>query len=443
MAARDSVTYYAVWCEDEQAYVNGWSAIEPVACPNSTTHAIDGGKTLALETLRREQIHVGNLPLTPFNRVMVGQETTIFDIKPGLGLSELRNIVETQGGATVTNAVGEPEISLCVHTAGDTACLKSAQRSRYVAGMVCEVGIGGHLKTPLQGDQSLRFGLFDDNDGFMFLIQGNELSVQVRKDGEIVHNTPRTAFSVDTVDGTGPSRHVINPFKGYIWNIMFSWYGYGVVEFQIIAEDAFGEQRTIRLHRYYTQYRASISNPCLPITAELKGGTTEAMACAYITGRKFAILGPYNPTVRRYSKVVTWEAGASGTQQAQTLLCIRRKIGRYVSVNLTKVTATVFGAAVPVGVHIVMNADVDAIVSAWTAPDGVVDTETVVEVGDMNASSPCSGGNTVWNGLAYPHPSAERAIDVDLVENQSIAFCAEACSAGTVVTLDLVWTEEW
>lgn len=437
-----TLTKVHMYCNTEQASVYDW--IEgltdpPTACPNGADHELNHEQTYAVDEVSDNVLKVSNLPLTPFDRVMTSEETVILEIKPGNGISRLRDIATTEGDAVVSNDIGEPEYHLTATGPNCVAQLRSAERGRYMAGTAAEVGIGGHLMAPLGPGQSLKYGIFDDQNGFYFEILYWELFVVILKDG-VELRIPREEFNVDKMNGEGTSRVTLNPFKGYIWLIRFSWYGYGIVEFAIASEDVFNEQHIVPMHRYYTQYRASISTYNLPITVRLNSGTEVAVGAtcgAFVTGRKYAVLGKFTPTNRSGSvySVFSDPAAAAGWT---SVFSIRRKQGM-LSAPVTLDSLECYTDAGTAVVAIYAASDVSG--ATWTAPPDATVTETALEYSE----SPVSVGSAVliWKGFARGSATIDSDIDFYLTEADAVTVCVQDMAAAGQVAIGLRWSEEW
>lgn len=407
----DSITQYRIRCTSENANVFVWSSHEPTECPNDASHDIDSSLTVAVDTVSSESVNVANLPLTPFDRVMCAEETVLIDIKPGMGVSRLRDDVSTQGsGAAITNNVGEAEFKLQVANAGDACRMRTVERGPYVSGLCAEVGIGGHLASMPTGNQTLRFGAFDDQNGFAFEINASGLAVLVIKDGAETHRCGIEDFNIDTMDGTGPSRLALNPLRGYVWCIRWSWYGYGAVEFAVVTENINMEQHVVPMHRYYTKVRASISTPNLPISVQMSSGSTAAPFAAYVTGRKFSLLGKYTPTDRTTNVCALFEAPTSTAfSPAPTgtfsLCWVRRRATcSSIPARISAIEITSAGGPIQACIDVVAAPPSNL---TWGAVPGTRADETILEYA-QGASAPetVTTSVSVWRGFANALPRA-------------------------------------
>lgn len=233
------------------------------------------------------------VPTDPFGDLRMCQKWSVIDLKSTYGITTLRDSVTTSGSGTVTNPVGNAEYQLATTSGGaDSAQLASVQRGRYIAGFGAECGIAVRLGSGLTGNQTLRFGYFDANNGFFWqLSAGGALSVGIRRAGSDYLVVPSASFNVDPVDGTGPSGIAYSATTGNIFQIDFCWYGYGSVAWRLVLNDSSGNQVVQVVHRWAPSGQTSIMMPNLPVTALLANNGTPSPAYGYVAGRHFSVVG--------------------------------------------------------------------------------------------------------------------------------------------------------
>jgi hypothetical protein len=127
-----------------------------------------------------------------------------------------------------------------------------------------EIGIGAH-------------GILTSTDCYAFGFNGTQFGV-VRRRAGIAYWTYQSDWNgEDRFDGTGPSRHVLDPTKGYPYQIQLQWLGFGAIKFYI-EEPSSGDFILVHTIRYAgTETDPSILNPNVPLyaVAENHGNTSD------------------------------------------------------------------------------------------------------------------------------------------------------------------------
>ena len=447
MTSTTSLQKYRFWCDTEQVYVFAWASEgnPPDHCPNDNTHLIDFEQAVVVEKVEKNATSVSNLPLTPYDRVLVSNETVVIDVKPGNGLSNLRDSWKVQGGGSVTNEHGEPHYVLRTSGAGDASEFRTVERGPYVSGLCSEAGIGGRLGNMPSGDQRVLFGAYDSEygDGFVFEISANGLAALVLSGGEEVHRAHSNEFNVDPLDGTGPSRLVLDPSRGYVWTIRYTSYGYGVVEFSVAAENINLEQHLVPLHRFYAKNRPSVACPYLPIHAGIMSPTAEIPLTVYITGRKLSVLGSYDPDLRDTCITHIQDAPSLGLESQSsddvaTLFAVRR---RPLTTPIPVHTAGIdvwSDSAKPVLIELVLAPYIEAADVDWTDIPGVVATESMLQcVTGKSASNVVPHPErsiVVWKGFAHTVPQQAVAV-ASLPDNQLLMVRAPGIAGNATFVL--------
>ena len=227
--------------------------------------------------------NIGPTVSSQFNELRVARKFPIVELTSVYGVSVLRDVVTTTGSGTVTNTSTEYSVSTTASVA-DSAILESAMRGRYEAGFAGEAGIGVRIPSLPIGDQIARFGLFDSQNGAFFGVTSANTFVAVRRGGvDTVIN--QSAWNVDKLDGTGPSGATLTLSKGNIFQIVFTWYGYGVIEFRVVIPDPTTlAQEVITVNRFSPTGQTSFVDPNQPLRAQVNNNTTAAFSIYLLGG---------------------------------------------------------------------------------------------------------------------------------------------------------------
>lgn len=334
-----------------------------------------------------------------FNELRVAAKTPIVELTSVYGVSELRDVVSTTGGGTVTNTSTEYQVST---TAGgtDTAVLESALRGRYEPGFAGEAGIGIRIPNAPTGNQVARFGMFDSQNGAFFGTNSTDIFVAIRRGGaDTVIN--QSAWNVDPLDGSGPSGATLDLTKGNIFQVVFTWYGYGIIEFRVVLPNpATGAQDVVTVHRYTPSGQTSIIDPNQPLRAEVDNGGTEAAFDLFVGGRQYNIIGKYKTVNRVTSERRT--VNNVGTTLIPVISFTRKAVfpassarPNSVSVSLEKVSII---STADLSFQILLGGTIDGTYANYPTPTTIIpDSETALLVN--TTCTTITGGEVIFQGL--------------------------------------------
>ena len=87
--------------------------------------------------------------------------------------------------------------------------------------------------------------------------------------------------------------------KGNIFQIVFTWYGYGVIEFRVVIPNPTTlAQEVITVNRFSPTGQTSFVDPNLPLRAQIDNNGTATAYNLFVGGRQYSIIGKYNPEFR-------------------------------------------------------------------------------------------------------------------------------------------------
>ncbi len=167
-----------------------------------------------------------------FDRLRVSEPHTIFDIKHlhnKQPLLESENIV---GSATSVHSQVDANITLSVNANNDKVTRQTRRRFDYQPGKSQLIYLTGTLGTGV-ADTKKCIGLFDDNNGLSFELNGTTLGVTIRKNGSDT-TVEQSNWNVDKLDGTGASGITLDTTKTQIFVIDYEWLGVGRVRYGFV-----------------------------------------------------------------------------------------------------------------------------------------------------------------------------------------------------------------
>lgn len=284
--------------------------------------------------------------LDAFGRLRVSEPYTIFDSKQVVKDSTLLNTVENQpylfdnaqtagaGTATLFDInTASTTLSVTAVTAG-TRVRQSRRRLNYQPGKSQRALLTGAFGVGAAGITK-RYGLFDQNNGLFFELDDDIFYVVQRtyvSGAPVDTRVAQSDWNIDTLDGFGVSKKILDITKTNIFYIHFEWLGVGSTRFGVVIDGMLHYAHQFNNANIFTN--VYMSTPNLPVRMEISNdGTGDAstikMICASVDSE-----GGVNPNGR--GRAVTTGLAAitlpvSGTEYA--LLGIRLR-GSHLGVQI-------------------------------------------------------------------------------------------------------------
>ena len=395
--------------------------------------------------------NIGPIVDSQFNELRVAQKTPIVELTSVYGVSDLRDVVFTTGGGTVTNTSTEYQVSTTASGA-DAAALESALRGRYEPGFAGEAGIGIRIPNAPTGNQVARFGMFDSQNGAFFSTNSTDIFVAIRRGGSDTV-TNQSAWNVDPLDGSGPSGATLDLSKGNIYQVVFTWYGYGVIEFRVVLPNsATGAQEVVTVHRSSPFGQTSIIDPNQPLRAEVDNGGTAAVFNLFVGGRQYNIIGKYKPTIRVTSERRT--VNNVGTTLIPVISFTRKAVfpagsarTNSVSVGLEKISII---SSTDLSFQILLGGTIDGAYANYpTATTIIPDSETALLVN--TTCTAITGGEVIFQGLTSGRANnnivlaSQSLLDFELPIGESVTLAVVRIAGDPVNTVysSFSVTESW
>ena len=323
-----------------------------------------------------------------FGELRTVEKTPVIELSSSYGLSAYRDTVTLVSAGTATNVAGENCLSISGPT--DSATLDSAERGRYMPGYSAEIGVGLRLPVAPVGNQVVIWGYSDAADGFYFGHDATGLYV-ARLAGGVETRVRQVNWNGDKLDGSGVSGQTLTMSRGNIFQIVFSWYGYGAIEFIVVRTDVMGRQRSVIVHRMAVDGSTSIQQPNLPVRVKVANNGTTAALNTYVGGRQFSVIGRYIPN-ERLTTVNRLSLAAIGTTSLPMLSVRHKPAFVSVPVRVAFVELVSDGSAM---LEVYLNASL-------TGPSfGVIPKISAAETAlEMSISATAiTGGNLIYSSL--------------------------------------------
>ena len=330
-----------------------------------------------------------------FARIRMSEPYTIFDSKQIIDSGSLFWDVSGSSGALAQYSQSRASTTLYVSNSVSSLIKQTKIRFNY------QPGKSQLILTTFGGDTTpdgivKQVGYFDDRDGIFFQISGSHNYVGIRSS---VTGTPvdtlisQSNWSLDKLDGTGPSRYTLDLTKSQIFFTDFEWLGVGRVRFGFFIDGG-----AVYVHENLNaNVSASVymSSPNLPIRYAIhnitgtNNGSFEQICSSVISEGGFNPLGVLRSVdIGGFTDDVSATGRTLAANKYESLLAIRLKTGSLdvpLPASVVPVSLTVVGSTTANGKwSLLLNPLVGGTSYNWQPLEGssieysIVDAQTIL-----------------------------------------------------------------
>lgn len=248
---------------------------------NLTCDAITGTSYTTKQNLIDRQANPRDPRVSVFSDLVVGQRYDSFNIQFLYTIPT--DLVTTSTTSTGTVSLDSTTTAMALVATGTNsagaASVSSIAPLRYLPGHEAYVLYTAAFTAGVASSTQWA-GLFDTDNGFALGYNGTQFSILYRRGvtGSVTETiTPQTSFSIDLLDGTGPSGVVLDPTKLNIYRITYGWLGTAAIGFEVCRRD--GVWIPFHAIQRANAYEVpSIYNPVLPMRVEAtNAGNTSSL----------------------------------------------------------------------------------------------------------------------------------------------------------------------
>ena len=212
-----------------------------------------------------------NIDLDAFHRFKVVNPRAVFARQNQYNLSPLWMVEVLTNNATIIHLPNESSARLrCTTTDTDKAIWQSRIYHRYQPGKSQEIAMTAVMGAA-KANVRKRMGYFDGDNGIFFEQDENNLKIVVRSkaSGSVVDSAiNQSSWNLDKLDGSGPSKKILDMSKIQIFIFDIQWLGAGRIRFGF----DFGDTQ-IWCHEFNvsnTETTVSMTTANLPIRYEIE-----------------------------------------------------------------------------------------------------------------------------------------------------------------------------
>jgi hypothetical protein len=435
-------------------YVNNSTAVTGVKIigTTKTSPSFDGANYVDTDTLGNNFLRVGTepnsaglklgRPTSLFGDLTTIERSSIIDISSTYGTSTLRDVINSTGSGTISQDPDETtgEIELSTGTTADSSIdLRTAEFGRYTPGYSAQAGIGIRVPTiPTEGE--LRWGYFDGDDGFYWGYDASqgELFVARRTNGTEVERVYRSNFNRNNISTVLDGDFNID--KGAIYQIDYSWYGYGIILFTLVDQTANDlrntspRQESVIVHAISVDNTTSVSDPNQPITVQAENGANGDDNLIRVGGRQFSVFGQESSEPRVTSQ---FTSGVSVDETAWTyVMSWRRDPTEFAN---SKIDITSFDTIQTGDTRYALVINPNLSGTNYVLPELTADQETLLQVSTTGSFDGLDGGTKAWESLAKGgsgNKGAGSTADLNINLGQDVEFAILARGKTSTSTVD-------
>lgn len=141
------------------------------------------------------------------------------------------------GSATAVKDPNYDYVNLTVSGNGDSVLRRTKKRIPYFPGRTTQITFAGKFDPTAALGTVQRAGIYDDDNGLFFQIASDGIKLVIRNNGDDSRFVRQEDWNQDKLDGTGPSKTILDPSKFQIAVIEYEWYGGGRVKFGLLVND--------------------------------------------------------------------------------------------------------------------------------------------------------------------------------------------------------------
>jgi len=427
-----------------------------------TQASLDGANYVDTDPLGNDYLRVGTEgdaeglkigdPRSLYGDLSTIQRRTVIDLTSSFGTSTLRDETNATGSAEIAQdpdpATGE--IVLSTGTTPDSNIeLRSAEYGRYVPGYSAQQGVGIRIPDP-PTEGELRWGYFNGQDGFYWGYDGeqDELFVARQKGGNEQTRTYRSDWNRASVRGVLDTGFSVE--GGSIFQIDFSWYGYGIVLFTIVAQTADDlrntspRQESVIVHAITVDNETSVTDPNQPIQVTAENGAGGEDARIRVGGRQFSVFGEEPSEERTTSETIFSTTIADGAWTH--IMSWRRDPATDENARL-KVSDADIGIDQTAKFALVVNADVSG--QNWQIPELVDPDETLLQYDESGTFDGIGNGTKTYErsirvgGTGNAQAAIDLDVDLQFGQNTVVSLIGQANGGTGDAVTAMRMKEDW
>lgn len=214
-------------------------------------------------------VFVNNLNLDSFGRLRTSNPFTLFDSSHRYQDNDLWSTKITSGGTTSFSS-NQGLVLMSTNTSSGSEVIRETTKTfAYQPGKSLLV-INTFVMAPMSSNLRQRVGYFGEKNGCFLELNGTVLSFVKRTsvNGTITEfKQNQDQWNIDSLDGTGPSKLVLNIDKAQILWMDFEWLGAGTVRLGFVIDGQF-----VHCHSFHHANiidSTYITTACLPIRYEI------------------------------------------------------------------------------------------------------------------------------------------------------------------------------
>ena len=261
---------------------------------------------------------------TPYGALRASEDQTLLDLVFKYQIPTELVATDTATGGTITHEPDKSAAELNVTgSSGSRARMRTHEFFRYFSGRAILARQVLRFTSAGETNQLRRWGMFDDDDGIFWRVNGTTLGIYRRtsitgSSSETVV-ADQTNWNFDTMDGNGPSGITLDLTKSNMYEMQIQWYGVG-------ARCAFFiNQILVHRENFSNAFEGPFTKTFhLPLQWEVyNSGGASTGATMEALGSSVEIMGESNPAQLNFAADTGGNVEVSDTEEA--VLAIRPK----------------------------------------------------------------------------------------------------------------------